>query len=65
MATSIEITGHVVKDPRKVGDVILLNVPMKPGDILRINGWDITLPTTLTEDRQAIALVESISQDKE
>ena len=44
MATSFEITAHVVKDPFHPGDFILLNVPMKQGDTLRVNGYDITLP---------------------
>lgn len=44
MAKEFNITGYVVKDPTKTGDIILLNVPMKDRDILRINGWDISLP---------------------
>lgn len=44
MAKSFEITGRIVKEQNKMGDTILLNIPMKPGDTLQINGWEVTLP---------------------
>jgi len=44
MTNANNIGGAVIKDATKIGDTIYLSVPMKTGDKLIINGWEITLP---------------------
>jgi hypothetical protein len=44
MNTHNEIGATVVKDAIKIGDTIYISVPLKEGDRLIINGWEVTLP---------------------